>query len=492
MKAVFLSLFFLCSILVATAQQQVIFHSSDKKLEQAFEWAKAMALSYKGKPGDPVGPWYESALPPRSAFCMRDVAHQSIGGEILGLHAENKNMLSLFAQNIAESRDWCSYWEMNREGMPAPEDYRNDDEFWYNLNANFDILHACWRMYLWTGDKTFITDPQFERFHDLTTSDYIERWKLQPDSLLLRPARLNAPIPFNENDAFHRCRGLPSYSEGVPHLKMGIDLIASIYRAHESYTAMQDLLGNTDKARAHRLLANKYQNQIARRWWDDSAQRFHTHVTDDQQFGKGEGETFLLWFESLKDSVQINSTIKHLTSQDWNVENLSYFPFVLSRYGYYDDAYRYIIHLADSNTKRREYPEVSFGVIEGIVQGLMGIDADARVNRIETRFGGQPGTTLAVEHLPIMQTAITVIESENSTLLRNTGMKKFTWRSSFYGADHHLIVDGKKFKTQYGADKRNRRYSFVDIVVMPGQEIQVTPSQQVYKRRNSSKKSITS
>src|SRR5207302_7992342 len=110
-------------------EEGVQFGSSDTAMAKAFEWAKAQALRYKGRPGDPVGPWYESALPPRDAFCMRDVSHQAVGGAILGLDAENRNMLRLFAKNISASKDWCSYWEMNKHGVPAPEDYRSDKEF---------------------------------------------------------------------------------------------------------------------------------------------------------------------------------------------------------------------------------------------------------------------------------------------------------------------------------------------------------------------------
>jgi hypothetical protein len=52
---------------------------------------------------------------------MRDVSHQCIGGEILGLSQENRNMFTLFAKNISASKDWCSYWEINKWGKPAPE-----------------------------------------------------------------------------------------------------------------------------------------------------------------------------------------------------------------------------------------------------------------------------------------------------------------------------------------------------------------------------------
>ncbi|MFT3703537.1 MAG: hypothetical protein QM802_14335 [Agriterribacter sp.] len=260
MRRLVTCIFFLWSSLTVVAQNEgAIFHSSDTALQMAFDWAKQMALSYKGKPSDPVGPWYESALPPRSAFCMRDVSHQCTGGEILGLSKENKNMFTHFVKNISDSKNWCTYWEMNRLGNPAPEDYRNDTAFWYNLNANFDLMNACWRLYLWTGDTAYIKDPAFVYFFEKTVFNYIDGWKLQPGALLSRPAHPFAGSSYNEDDAFHRCRGLPSYSEGVPGLKMGIDLIASLYRAMETYAAILTVKGQKKRP----LPFNKRQGNIS-------------------------------------------------------------------------------------------------------------------------------------------------------------------------------------------------------------------------------------
>ena len=451
-----------------------MFRSSNAKLEEAFKWAQQTALSYRGHADDPVGPWYESALPPRSAFCMRDVAHQCIGGEILGLAAENRNMLTLFAKNISKEKDWCSFWEMNKQGVPAPEDYRNDKEFWYNLNANFDIMNACWRMYLWTGDKLYISDPVFRNFYEKSVHEYISTWILQADSLLARPAYPNAPIPFNEKDAFHRCRGLPSYSEGVPHLKMGIDLVAALYRGLETYAAILETGGQGDKAAGYRRKAEQYRRHIENTWWDDRAQRYHTHVTNDGAFGKGEGETFLLWFDALQDSARAGRTVEHLISKDWNVENLSYFPVVLSRYGYYDQALRYILHLADANTRRREYPEVSFGVVEGVIQGLMGVDADARYNRVSTLFNGQPGDTLAAERIPALSGHITVQESENRTSLQYHGNTAIVWRAKFPGRHSFIKTGNRKIKALQELDKRGKFISFADLRLQPGKVTTVT------------------
>jgi hypothetical protein len=165
-----------------TTTSEVNFISSDPQLNAAWKWAKEKALSYV-RTGDPVGPWYEASLPGRDAFCMRDVAHMCTGAAVLGLNEENKNMLYRFAENISEAKDWCSYWEINKHNEPAPVDYLNDKDFWYNLPANFDVLDACFRMYLWTGNSVYVSSPVFTDFYRLTMNDYIDRWELTSGKL---------------------------------------------------------------------------------------------------------------------------------------------------------------------------------------------------------------------------------------------------------------------------------------------------------------------
>jgi hypothetical protein len=74
MKKTILLLISCCTLASLYGQGGIEFISSDFSLQTAFGRAKEMALHYKGMPDDPVGPWYESALPPRSAFCMRDIS----------------------------------------------------------------------------------------------------------------------------------------------------------------------------------------------------------------------------------------------------------------------------------------------------------------------------------------------------------------------------------------------------------------------------------
>jgi hypothetical protein len=457
-----------------SSAQPLTFMSSDTALQTAFSRAKNMALRYKGKPGDPVGPWYESALPPRSAFCMRDVSHQSIGAEILGLSAQNKNMMSLFAKNISESKDWCSYWEMNKYGTPAAEDYRSDSAFWYNLNANFDVLTASWKLYLWTGDKTYINSPDFANFHQKSTKEFIDTWVLPADSLLSRPGHPNEKAGYDRKDSFHEYRGLPSYSEGVPHVKMGVDLIAAIYRGLLSYAGMLRTDNKVKEAEAYEQKAATYQQHIESRWWDENAGLYNTHFTDENTFGKGEGETFLLWFDALKDPVRKQKTIQHLLSVDWNIENQSYLPFQFYKNGYAKEAYQYVLHLTNPATQRREYPEVSYGVIEAVVQGLMGVEADARSKTVSTIFRGHDEAISRIGGLPVLGTFISLRHTgHRQSALRNLGPKIITWKAEFAGHHEMLMVRRKLVKAVQETNEDGKVFSYVKIDVASGREVQV-------------------
>ncbi|MBO9584348.1 MAG: hypothetical protein J7574_09330 [Flavobacterium sp.] len=462
-----------CFFLNAFGQKTVTFKSSDVALQLAFERAKKMALSYKGDSSDPVGPWYEAALPSRAAFCMRDVSHQSIGAEILGLHKENKNMLSLFAQNISESKDWCSYWEINKYGKPAPEDYRNDKEFWYNLNSNFDVIFACWRLYLWTGDEAYIKNPEFENFFEKSSTEYIKRWKLESESLLSRPEFLNTPKPFNIKDSFHSCRGLASYSEGIPGLKMGVDLVAAIYRGLLSYSAILKEKGQFEKAVFFEKEAAKYQEQIENVWWDKTALAYNVIYTADGKFSKDAGELFLLWFDALSDANKTKSTIDHIISGKSNVENASYLPFLLYKYGYENKAYEYILHLTDLKTERREYPEVSYGVIEGIIHGCMGIEPNASQNAITTIYRGKKESISEVDNLPVLNTTLFVKHENQTTTLHNKGEKLIQWRAMFRGNYSSIFINNKKATAVHAKDNKGNSYTIVETPVNPSQKTTV-------------------
>ena len=260
-------------VLSLSAAAPAGFQSTDSTLENTFRWARDMALSYVRDGSDPVGLWYEAALPGRESFCMRDLSHQTVGATALGLDAYNLNMLGKIASNISDSKDWCSYWEIERLDRPTPCDYANDKEFWYNLPANFDVMRACFAMYEWTGDTTYLKSPVFTEFYRRTAHDYADRWALTPDSIMQRRRFMNTPQPFNPKNGFHTCRGLPSYAENFSGITVAIDLLGALKSGYQAYAAISEMTGDPDEAYFAASRAAAYDDIIESQWWDDATTR---------------------------------------------------------------------------------------------------------------------------------------------------------------------------------------------------------------------------
>jgi hypothetical protein len=451
----------------------VEFTSSDKDLEHAFNWAKETALHYKGADTDPVGPWYEAALPSRYAFCMRDAAHQSIGAEILGMGRENMNIFSLFAKNITAAKDWCSYWEINKFGKPAPEDYRNDKEFWYNLPANFDVIFATWRLYNWTGNKRYINDPSFVHFQEKTVKEYIDTWVLDADSLLTRPAHLHMPTPYNENDYFHSCRGLPSYSEGIPNMRTGVDLVAAIYCGLQTYSDILTTKGLHKEAKLYAKKAERYRERLEADWWNKNQGHYYLYYTNEAEFVNDGPVPYLLWFEALKDTSRIKRHMAQIAASKSNVETTSYFPYLFYKNGEWDQARKYLLYLSDPGTPRRDYPEVSFGVIDGVVQGLMGITPDATTNTISTLFKSNDGAA-TLNNLPVLQTTIKVTHSNtHQSTITNSGKRSIKWKACFSGNYSYAMVNGARQVTKIETNTAGKVSSWIQVNVKPGMHVNV-------------------
>jgi len=79
--------------------------SSEAALNVGVQRAKQRALSCVYT-GDPVGEWYATRPDGGSnVFGMRNVAHQTVGASVLGLHRHTANMLRCFGRSVSRSRD---------------------------------------------------------------------------------------------------------------------------------------------------------------------------------------------------------------------------------------------------------------------------------------------------------------------------------------------------------------------------------------------------
>jgi len=441
--------------------------SSDDTLSEGWKWAVSQALAYV-RHGDPVGDWYEAALPDRNAFCMRDVAHQSTGAQVLDLRRETKNMLLRFAENIAASRDWCTYWEITGDNQPAPVDYINDQAFWYNLPANFDVLDCCWRQYLWTGDQDYIQHPTFLNFYERTVSDYIRTWDKDGDGLV-------------ESHPSYGHRGLGSYEEATSGISIGGDLIAAQVAAFEAYANILDLHHNNDQAYRLREKANVLRACYHAEWWSDSAHTYHSvqqydgSLSSEINFGIN---TFALYFGLINGQHRIAHVIDDLETrfEQANVESKSYFPEVAYRSGRHQAAYDALRHLINPALDRREYPEVSYSVIGAITTGLMGISADATRNQITTLGRLTPQTEwIEVEDLPILSNRIAVRHTHSgTTTIKNLSGAEFMWKADFVGSVKALVVDGRAQVATVDNLPNGQAMASVTCTVAPGAQIRVS------------------
>ncbi len=460
---------------VSRIESRLSFKCSDTRLVEGFNWAKQQSLSYVSVNDDPVGPWYEAVEPGREGFCMRDVAHQAMGAHALGLQRENLNMLYRFAENISDSRDWCSFWEIDRHNRPAPVDYKSDDKFWYNLPANFDILDCCYRMYVWTGDLKYVNDPIFLNFYEHTVNGYVERWGLRIDQVMKRTRLLNVRGILNPNDRFQMNRGIPGYNEGDHEYVLGVDVLSTQYVAYKAYAFIKGLHAKKELADIYEKKATEVRTLVNNAWWNNVEKYFYDRMDKDYQL-TGRAGSGLLYRDIVDDGPKMESALKEGRSIE-----------VLYKYGNPDDAKERMIEIARGINSRREYPEVPFSWIGTLVNGTMGITVDVSsaidsweeghwVEAIVRTLSGL-GTKIQwaeLSNLPIRTNEVTVRHEGNrkTTLINQTG-PALIWCAVFPGTYNTLIVNGKTVKANIENGTLGRKYTWSKIVVGSGGKIVV-------------------
>jgi hypothetical protein len=443
--------------------------ASDPQLMKSFRWAKERAIGY-AYTADPVGDWYDSTAGDRNAFCMRDVSHQSIGAAVLGLTAHTRNMLRRFAGSISPSRDWGGFWEINKDGFPAPIDYKDDGHFWYCLPANFDVMQASYRQYLWTGDQSYF-DSVFSNFYDRTVTDYVAAWDRNRDGLM-------------ESSPDVRPRGIPSYYQQKPEPLVGGDLIAAQYKGYLVYAAMQQQKGArgslsqklaeeyTTKAQALRLRFNT-------EWWNSIQNRHYSLLLPNRTFYPGyvaETNVFALLFGFTEDGLKTEAALDSLEKNRPEFpQKLSYYPEILFQYGRNEPAYQYLLELTDPNFGGRGMPEIVFAVVGATAAGMAGISPDARYNTLET-LPRLPKAVdwLRLSHVPVLKNEVNVWHrGVFETTLTNQAGPPIQWKASFRISSPdlvpHVSVDGVPVEATVEQRINHQLVASILIPVKPGQ-----------------------
>lgn len=459
------------------------FDAANRELVEAFSWAKNKALSYAHDNSDPVGYWYEAALPNREAFCMRDVSHQAIGAEILGLSKHNYNMFLKFAQNISKEKDYCTYWEINRYNKPAPVDYSNDNDFWYNLPSNFDVTFSAYRLYKWTGNRDYLEHPDLQNFYALSMNEYIDHWDLGAKEILHRNRSMHL-VADVENSRFGSNRGIPTYNEGGRgETLIGIDMTASIIAAYQAYAEMLALRGETIESEKYKEKVQQEQAFLDEFWWDSEQQAYRSILYEDETFDHfmvGENQAFLhylLYFDAISDHQKISSIVSQYEArfEQLLVELKSYLPIIFYENGQYELANKMIIDLCSVDNQRRDYPENSFTVIEHLTRGLMGVNVDpvtrafSTLSRLEKK-----DDWVEMSNIPLLSSKVTVKHyGRTKTTAINVSGESVKWSAQLPGAHAFLYIDGNKTAC-LAKDNNGRPYSYVILALNEGDEVTVS------------------
>ena len=434
--------------------------SDHRALVGGFNWAKQQSLAYAFE-GDPVGKWFEAALPGREAFCMRDVSHQVTGALALGLADHTKNMMRKFAEHISASKDWCSYWEINRYDEPAPVDYRSDEDFWYNLPANFDVVEACIRAFDWTGDNDYLDDPVFRDFYRHSLTSYVVAWDPNGDGIMESPAQ-------------NGIRGIPTYWEGRgPRAVTGSDLVVLQSEAYRAYARMLRMRDEDGEAARFEERAESLRAWFNSDWWAPDLERFYTSIVDGEVFDT----TFIpllqilpLYYGIVDPGPRRERFIDNLQAGSL-VEVNVYLAEAYFRHGRIEEGFRRLIAQMDPDLERREYPENPFTSVGTIVRYLMGVDPKAAEKTVETvpRLPAEV-SWVTVEHVPVLGSEISVHHvGLTETRLENELGATIQWRAVLPGAHEVLTVDGTSLTSTIRRTEEGLPESFVELEVRAGQ-----------------------
>ncbi|MBQ8972288.1 MAG: hypothetical protein IJ074_04335 [Clostridia bacterium] len=443
----------------------MMLHSCDRALEQGFDRLKREALRWAFE-GYPVGDYYEAALPGRDAFCIRDTCHQCIGAEALGLSSANFNMMKKFARSISPNRDYCGYWEIDRYDRPCPVDYTNDGNFWYNLPANFDLLDAFYRLYKYTGDIRYLTDPDIERFCALTMEQYIARWDRDGDGI---PDR----IPEEGR------RGIASYDEGgmsMHHMKVGGDLVCAQIKAYESDSEICRLTGRNELAEIYHRRGEELKREFLR-YWFDAEQGFAFGMGFDGQLRFDPNDPWKtkdVFYRGIATAEQARPILAEMSArmEEPIIELFCHLPESLWRYGMETEAQKALRRAMDPQLYRREYPEASYSAVGAIATGLMGVEPNAALNQVATLSGIGDIEWVALEHINVLDGHISVEHrGHEATLLTNECAHPIVWRARFAG-EHLLQQDGREVEMHEEIMRISEQtVSYVDVSIQPKETI---------------------
>ena len=185
--------------------------------------------------------------------------------------------------------------------------------------------------------------------------------------------------------------------------------------------------------------------------------------------------------QAAKTPAHIRGALDYLSSpQYWqhiNIEEESYVPLTLFRYGRNDAAYQVLADLSSPQKDRREYPEVSYSVIAALVSGVMGLEPshsgepfDVRTLSLLPASDRATLSNVAIgrNHLEITQVG------QSETRLKNNAGPALRWRAAFITGGDHLRINGKPVAARQAMLASGETIIWTDVPVPSAAEVVVS------------------
>jgi len=501
MKSINCFILLICSSLYLRAQPDIAISSSNKELEKAFNWAKAKARSYvltgkggpvnrseKESPPDSVAyiPSYWAGYPLRTAFYSRDFCHQLAGAHWLGLALENFTMMRAFAASSNQSRQHYPLWAINFDGSPYSLDYRDDDDFVREVPAVFELVEKIYQLYLLTGNEDYLWDEVLWSYCTRAVTDFVE----QHDKKIPNGVAEGT----GTGDIF---KGTATYNEqhDIPLLEAG-DGIASQYQAYLAYAAMAELRGNAALSATFYAKAKELKQYFNTDWGIKDTDLYNRgyDTLGKPVTGWGKENSWFIPMKGITDDQSprhdkyLDFIAEKLQSKGGipaNIEAISYVPEIFFQYNRNEEGWKWMWHVISTidqdhdqaalTGKQGDYPEISFVLVNNVVEGLAGIQPlSGKIIRTASHLPKKV-SDLSLSHVKSGSHIISVNHIGNvKTVLRcEQGSEKFHWQAAFAGDFAVLEVNGKEMPAKQH-QVAGQLYSYVEIPITVGQTIQVS------------------
>lgn len=478
-------------------QKSVVISSSNAELVDTFNWAKWRARQHvqtgKRGPVDVEGPIppdarqadyipsYWAGYAHRTAFYIRDYAHQAAGAHLLGLDLENKSMLQAYAATSNETRGWYPLWALNFDGSPYFVDHPSDSYFVREVPAVFELVDKAAEQYRWSGDRAYLEDPVLWDFYTKAVTTFV---KLHDTQL---------PNGVAEGTGRGIWYGAASYNErsDADMIEAG-DGIATQYQAFRGYADLAHARGDVAIAKQFDTRAAELFKYFNKDWGVTlGADEYVRGRTPDgaKVAGWGQENSMFMAYDEIIDpnSRKTDEFLdylykKYVENRPTNIESSTYVPDVMFAYGRSEQGWAWMKdiiaalgqpHEVPQQGTNGDYPEVSYTLLSQTVEGLAGIVPNAPANAVSTlsRLPKEIGW-LGLDYITVGQHDLGVRHEgrTRTTVTHNSGPQALKTTISFYGGYAQIEVNGRRVLADHTL-QRGKSVSSVTVSLPPGAHV---------------------